>query len=207
MPEYCSCGAQLPPDAVFCHKCGKPQRDIAAAEPAPPPPVYVPPAYGVPAPQPAVQAMPVGFRNPIAFRTALLVGLVGGVASALVGVLGPGGAGFFAVLFYRRATRGRVNVAQGIRMGWITGVIMFTMWGLVILVIGLNGVSASQLEQVSKEMALQPNDPRMTMLTNFFTVLATPSGLLACLVLTFVVIVCLSVAGGALAAKAVGGDS
>ncbi len=38
MPDFCTCGAQLPPDALFCHKCGKPQREIApvAAEaPAP----------------------------------------------------------------------------------------------------------------------------------------------------------------------------
>ena len=29
VPEYCTCGAQLPPDARFCHKCGKPQYDYA----------------------------------------------------------------------------------------------------------------------------------------------------------------------------------
>ena len=34
MPEFCSCGAQLPPDALFCHKCGKPQRDIVEPDPA-----------------------------------------------------------------------------------------------------------------------------------------------------------------------------
>jgi len=33
MSEFCSCGAQLPPDALFCHKCGKPQRELVAPEP------------------------------------------------------------------------------------------------------------------------------------------------------------------------------
>src|ERR1700722_12999897 len=27
VPEFCTCGAELPPDARFCHKCGKPQYD------------------------------------------------------------------------------------------------------------------------------------------------------------------------------------
>src|ERR1017187_9471093 len=33
MPEFCTCGAQLPPDSLFCHKCGKPQRDVMACKP------------------------------------------------------------------------------------------------------------------------------------------------------------------------------
>jgi len=28
MPDNCTCGAELPPDSLFCHKCGKPQREI-----------------------------------------------------------------------------------------------------------------------------------------------------------------------------------
>ena len=39
VPEFCTCGAQLPPDARFCHKCGKPQYDypgVEEPEPAPP---------------------------------------------------------------------------------------------------------------------------------------------------------------------------
>src|SRR6202034_1529404 len=40
VPEFCTCGAQLPPDARFCHKCGKPQYDypgLDEPEPATPP--------------------------------------------------------------------------------------------------------------------------------------------------------------------------
>ena len=32
MPEFCTCGAELPPDSRFCHKCGKPQREEIAVE-------------------------------------------------------------------------------------------------------------------------------------------------------------------------------
>ena len=35
MPDFCTCGAQLAPDSLFCHKCGKPQRDIVTPEPPP----------------------------------------------------------------------------------------------------------------------------------------------------------------------------
>ena len=48
MPDSCTCGAQLPPDALFCHKCGKPQRDLVTPD-DPPEPV------SAPAPQEAVQ--------------------------------------------------------------------------------------------------------------------------------------------------------
>src|SRR3954453_7443593 len=63
--EYCTCGAKLPEDARFCHKCGKPQFELiepeepAVVEPVPPVPVQPPP-----------QPQGVGFRNPAAVRVA-----------------------------------------------------------------------------------------------------------------------------------------
>ena len=48
MPETCTCGAQLPPDSLFCHKCGKPQREIA--EPEVLTPVILAPVTAAPAP-------------------------------------------------------------------------------------------------------------------------------------------------------------
>jgi hypothetical protein len=66
MPEICTCGAQLPPDARFCHKCGKPQREEIVVE--------QPEAFA-PQPPPLVQAAPLqtlSFRNPIALRVGLL---------------------------------------------------------------------------------------------------------------------------------------
>ena len=34
MPDFCTCGAELPPDARFCHRCGKPQREEVIPETA-----------------------------------------------------------------------------------------------------------------------------------------------------------------------------
>ncbi len=66
MPEICTCGAQLPPDARFCHKCGKPQREEIVVEPV---------EAFAPQPPPLVEAAPLqalNFRNPIALRVGLL---------------------------------------------------------------------------------------------------------------------------------------
>src|SRR5579862_3192296 len=78
VPDSCTCGAQLPPDARFCHKCGKPQRDepLLVDEPVvvPPPPPLAPPP---PAP-------PISFRNAIAVRVALATGIPIVLLSALL---------------------------------------------------------------------------------------------------------------------------
>src|SRR5579884_504964 len=70
VPGYCTCGAKLPEDARFCHKCGKPQRDepLLAELAAPPPP---PPQPAAPPPPP-----PISFRNRAAVRSALLSGVL-----------------------------------------------------------------------------------------------------------------------------------
>src|SRR5580658_5531787 len=66
VPEYCTCGAKLPEDARFCHKCGRPTREEPVlVEDAPLAPV-APPA------PPAPQFPPIGFRNGPAMRIALL---------------------------------------------------------------------------------------------------------------------------------------
>src|ERR1044072_6162534 len=100
MPEFCSCGTQLAPDALFCHKCGKPQRDIVEPETAAPVAVEtVPPVINRPA-----QAPPLNFRNPVAVRIALLVAVTATVLNLFLPLLAWMGAGFFAVFFYRRKT-------------------------------------------------------------------------------------------------------
>ena len=61
MSEFCTCGAELPPDALFCHKCGKPQREISAhveEEPA----VSVPVEMAVP---PPVREAPLSAANEV----------------------------------------------------------------------------------------------------------------------------------------------
>ena len=69
MLEFCSCGAQLPPDSLFCNKCGKPQRDVVAPEPEPESdPALLPPP---PAPV-AVAPPPLNFHNLVAIKIAFM---------------------------------------------------------------------------------------------------------------------------------------
>src|ERR1035438_9100199 len=123
MAEYCTCGARLPPDALFCHKCGKPQRELLTPEIEAniyPAAVVtdVPPPSAPPRPEP----LPLNFHNPIAVRIAALVAL-SGTALFFLPYLNWFAAGFFAVFFYRRRTGRPLNLESGVRMGWMTGVI------------------------------------------------------------------------------------
>jgi hypothetical protein len=200
MPPSCNCGAELPPDALFCHKCGKPQRELAIAEPPEPQPA-IPVSI---APPPAARySMPVSFRNPVALRTALFVGIAGGLISDIVPLIAWLAAGFFAVFFYRRKTHDRMNVAAGARLGWITGLIMFTMWGIVFAAMGLSGALTAQFEQRMKSLPFYSSDPAYAQMAHTMT---SGPGLILPLGFGFIVIVCLSVAGGALGANLVGRD-
>src|SRR5579871_5216148 len=126
MPEFCSCGAQLPPDALFCHKCGKPQREIVAPEPPPPP---------------LRESLPVNFRNPVALRIAFSVAIGATILSFVVPFLNWIAGGFFAVLFYRRSTGSFLNVNAGLRLGWITGILAFVLYSILFTLLVLPQMS------------------------------------------------------------------
>ena len=133
MPEFCSCGAQLPPDARFCHKCGKPQRDYPDVEEQSiePAPVAEMPAVFAQVSEPAVE---ISFHNRVAVRVGFLTAL-----AAVLLFMAPlpfplarlllafGAAGFLAVYLYSRRTGQVLSIRSGARMGWITGIFSFTI--------------------------------------------------------------------------------
>lgn len=207
MAEYCTCGAQLPPDALFCHKCGKPQREVKPEElEASEAPMVAAAAPEASSPLQASRAgarypMPVSFRNPVALRIALFAGVAGGLINDLLPLVAWLAAGFFAVFFYRRKTHDRMNVAAGLKMGWLTGLIMFTMWGVAFAAMGMSGTLASQFEQRMRQMPFYGNDPAYVQM---FRSMTSGPGLLLPLAFGFVIIICLSMAGGAIGAKSVG---
>lgn len=194
MPEFCTCGAQLASDSLFCHKCGKPQRDIVEPEPQAPPPIVMalPPLLATPpAPLPT-------FRNPVALRIALLIAVFATFLSFLP-YLNWLAAGYFAAFFYRRRTGSRLNLVAGVRMGWITGVLMFAIMAalftaFVVLFSG-NAVFQAQI----KSMA----DPRVQ---EMFKMIQNRADVALLLMQLFVFVTCLSMAGGALGAKMAGRD-
>jgi hypothetical protein len=203
MPDICTCGAQLPPDARFCHKCGKPQREEIVVE--------LPEVFPSQQP-PAIQAPPIqalSFRNPIALRVGLLAA---GLLTVLMMIPGVNyaavfwwlGAGYFSVWIYKRRTGQRLNVRGGARMGWITGVIscalltlLFAFFMLAIRQMG--GLDA--IKDSLKDLAFQQSsvDEAVKMLQD-------PSRMLRSLIATFVMLTLTCTAGGALGAKILGKD-
>jgi hypothetical protein len=193
MPEFCTCGAQLVPDSLFCHKCGKPQRDIVEPEPQTPPQVIALPPLPAPTPAP----LPT-FRNPVALRIALMIAVFATFLSFLP-YLNWLAAGYFAAFFYRRRTGSRLNVVAGVRMGWITGVLMFAIMAALftafVVMFSGNAVFQAQIKGMS--------DPRVQ---EMFKMVQSRTDVALLLMQLFVFVTCLSMAGGALGAKLAGRD-
>jgi hypothetical protein len=207
MLEFCNCGAQLPPDALFCHKCGKPQRDIVAPEiEANTFPTAAAQAAAEILPPPKPQPLPLNFRNPIAVRIALVAAISATVLSLLSLALSWLAAGFFAVYLYCRKTGFRLDVLAGVKIGWITGLILYGFSAVMFTAQQLPDALAghlgrSMLEQM-KSSTIQ-NPAVMQQMTEM--VQAEPAVvILFALIMLFVFVTCLSMAGGALGAKLVG---
>src|ERR1035441_10890718 len=102
MPDFCTCGSQLPPDALFCHKCGKPQRDILMSEA---PAAEIPASATQPPPRPMDATGPrLTFHDQVAVRIAVYVGVAATVLSLILPLVNWLAAGVFAVYIYRRRT-------------------------------------------------------------------------------------------------------
>jgi hypothetical protein len=207
VPEFCTCGAQLPPDARFCHKCGKPQYDYPGLETA----EAAPPAVEVPTLSSATHAQlpaEISFHN----RLAVRVGFVAALAAVflfmvpvpfpflrlLIAFLA---GGFFAVFLYSRRTGQMLSIRSGARMGWITGVFSFTM---VSVVFAFAMVEVSSHGGLAKfiQSQMPANDARMEPITQALNDPATLGVLLLIsLAMLFVVLTALPIIGGALGAK------
>jgi hypothetical protein len=207
MLEFCSCGAQLPPDSLFCHKCGKPQRDVVAAEPEPesvaenvlPPPPAVPVAA-------EGQPPALNFHNLAALRIAFVVAPVAFLVLGFpaLSVLLWIAAGFLAVFFHRRRTGVLLNVRAGARLGWITGVIMFAITTVIFTLTVVPAVANGGIAVLREQLKNRPPDPRVQEALRMLESAPGPglaTILLVSLLMLFVFITLLSMAGGALGAK------
>jgi hypothetical protein len=198
MPEFCSCGTQLVPDALFCHKCGKPQRDLVTTEA----PVAVERPAFLPPRDVLREALPLNFRNAAAVRIALIVAAVSTLAFFFLPFLNWVFGGFFAVFFYRRRTGSLLNLGAGMRLGWITGVLAFALY-IVPFALQLPRMSSLMEERLR---AMRPQDPAI--IEQMMSLFQSGAGMAIVVGFTlaamFLIITFLSMAGGALGAKVVG---
>jgi hypothetical protein len=209
VPEFCTCGAQLPPDARFCHKCGKPQYDypgVEEPEAAPPPPVVE--VANV------LQATFVPVSGEISFhnRLAVRIGFIAAMGAVMISVfpipwpfvrlpLAFLAAGFLAVYLYSRRTGQTLSIRSGARMGWITGIFSFTLVSILftvaIVAISSQGDFAKQLMS-----QLPANDARADVIQQALSSPALILGVVVLyLLLFFVIFTALPIIGGALGAK------
>jgi hypothetical protein len=184
-------------DARFCHKCGKPQRDEPLIEPE----VVVPEVAAAIEPPPPAAPLPINLRNGMAVRAALLGGTAAFFVSAPLGafgLLGMVAGGVLAVYLYRRRTGQGLSMANGARLGWITGIFLF----LLVLVsltmtVALEPTYFDRLrEDVVKRSTLPEAEVRQ--LTELFF---SPIGLGALILGTFITSTLAPALGGAVGAK------
>jgi hypothetical protein len=205
MPDSCTCGAQLPPDALFCHKCGKPQREVGPEEPAAFIPV-LPEAIRTASAAPPPLAVPT-FRNPVAVRVAVLAGAIS-LPLCWIPVLSLGvwiGCGALSVYFYRRRTGQPMDWRSGLRMGWMTGVVVFAIL-TVLFTVGIAFISAaggpSALSQPQFRNMPMYDEKSIEALKSMMTFSGIIQGLLA----TFISTTVFCGAGGAIGARLIGRD-
>jgi hypothetical protein len=137
--QRCTCGAILPEEARFCHKCGKPQyeEDIARLaqeeQPSPPAASSVPPVGASPAPG-------ISFKNSRAVSISAAVAAAAFFGSGIAGMVSPLlwplillASGFFAAGIYKGRSSEPLSGIAGARLGWMTGLWLF----LVITIVGI----------------------------------------------------------------------
>jgi hypothetical protein len=204
MPEYCTCGAQLPPDALFCHKCGKPQRELVAPEIEAN--TYPAAMASPPPPPPRPESPPLNFHNPIAVRIALVAAVSATVLSVLLPILNWLAAGFFAAFFYCRRTGFRLDVGAGAKIGWITGLIAYGFSAVVFAAQQLPDALAGHLgKNILEQMKSSPFQDPATLQEMTKVVQNEPAIVIVfALGALFVFVTCLSMVGGALGAKLIG---
>ncbi len=208
VPEFCTCGAQLPPDARFCHKCGKPQYDympaVEESEPEPAPPQPVTPADL----QPLRVPTDISFHNGLAVRIGFIAAM-GAVMISLFPIPWPFvrlpiaflAAGFLAVFLYSRRTGQRLSIRSGARIGWITGIFSFTLvtvlFTVAMVAVSTQGGFAQQIRS-----QFPANDARADMVQQVLNNPAMIAGVIVLyLMLFFVIFTALPIIGGALGAK------
>jgi hypothetical protein len=205
----CSCGTELLPGARFCHKCGKPQFELAVVEEGEQA-EHAGVEDGGSVSAPALKR--IDFRNSVAVRTSLLAAAM---VCVLISVPMPAllaaawqlvmllAGGFSAVYLYVRRTGEPVTVGGGAKLGWFTGLFCFLIV-MVFFTIGMLAVATGKgLEAFFRDLAGHQATPEIA--RQIDELLSSQWGLgvllFGILATCFFMLTLLPVLGGALGAK------
>ncbi|MBV9227436.1 MAG: zinc ribbon domain-containing protein [Acidobacteriaceae bacterium] len=159
MQPRCTCGAILPDDARFCHKCGKPQFEEDAARISlqqASDTVQVP---SEPATVSGTATTGISFKNSRAVVISLIAAVGAMVGFLPVAYLAPAlfplllcAMGFVAVRIYKSSSAEPMTVSAGARLGWMTGLWLFAIFA-VLLALGAIMFMNPQVWQQFQEAA------------------------------------------------------
>lgn len=160
MPLSCTCGAILPEDARFCHKCGKPQyeEDIARLSA-----LEEQPAVPAPIAQQPLPAVPPSLTNGRAVRITLVVAAISLLAIAVTASIAPMlvvplfiAVGFTAVRVYLSRTKETLKPGSAALIGAMPWLWLFLLQALC--------TAFLILTPQSREIAKAFNNPEFTQL-------------------------------------------
>ena len=227
MADFCTCGAQLPTDARFCHRCGKPQFADPPADPEHNAEFEHRPgiepsaddlrAIAAAAPGAVAETTTrISFHNADAVRagfyTAIIIWIlmiipIGGAPGLILKISVLLGGGFLAVVFYSRRTGQMLTVAAGARLGWITGVLFYVIWMLFFTVTILVLQDQGGLMEAYKKQLQEANAPADT-IKQITEIMQSPevfgAAMLLMLGVMFIAFTLPMILGGAVAAKTLG---
>ncbi|MBI1355196.1 MAG: hypothetical protein GC160_12685 [Acidobacteria bacterium] len=198
----CDCGAEYTAGAEYCPNCGRPLTEEALAKERA--------LNAFPRePEDAPKALPpVSFGNVDALRACYWPGALAAllVSLPLFGVLcwvWYPAAGFSAVASYRKRSGANLTVAEGAKLGWIAGVITFTLSLVLGALASLVGEGfGPALEQLRKQFAEQGEAEMAEVVAKLAADPATlATVILIGLALTFLFVTSMTTLGGSLGAR------
>lgn len=176
----CTCGATLPEDARFCHRCGRPQfeEDLTRFHEEQ---VVVPPLQPPQPPAPPIQTR-IDFGNRRAVMVSIVIAMLTLVMFTMCAVTIPFAAGilllplfclagFGAAYFYIRQTGEKISPQGGARLGFMTALWAFLVVVLLSVLLAalvsdsglrreLLSVASANSSPATQELAKLLNDPR-----------------------------------------------
>jgi hypothetical protein len=211
----CTCGATLIDGALFCHKCGRPLRelpDVHAPDETPEvaetvaEPVRVEPVAPVAAPPDVATPADVSLRNRFTVQASLvgacfqfLAMMLLSAAGAAVAQISPLLAGGIACHVFQRKSHLKLGVMQGARLGWFTGVMSFLL--VMILITATFALAHNEAMMSEVRAAASASEIQKNALTVMEKLRDEPGTLLVVLPFQFLVLTLLGSLGGALYAK------